>query len=124
MPQKKHFTSYLLLLLFGFLFLKNLLPNIIDHNHNNHDEFGHIHFHTKIAQKSVDHLENTSSRKQTEKDKNCSSGKSVFAYSHYPSEIYKITVPNLVEAFDLIFTVTNNFKTPYLDPIRKPPRLA
>jgi hypothetical protein len=115
--------------MFGFLFLKNLLPDIVSHNHNNHDEIGHIHFfqdHKKAHKKSVNTFENVIGRQQADDDddENCSSGKSVFAYSHFPSQVYKIVIPSLAKAFDLIFTVSNNFKTPYLEPRRKPPRLA
>jgi hypothetical protein len=125
--KKKRFTSYVLLFIFGFLFFKNLLPDVADHNNDNHIELGHIHFYhanTKVTAEFVDSLKYSTNHQQADDDENCSSSKSVFAYSHYPSEIYKITIPSPVKAFDLIFTVTNNFKTPYLDPIRKPPRLA
>ena len=124
MQQKKRFTSYLLLFIFGFLFLKNLLPNIADLNHHNHDEVGHIHFFQVHKAKPTDSFETTESRQSDNDDENCSSGKSIFAFSPVPDETYKIIIPSLTMAFNLIFKLDNNFKTPYLEPRKKPPRLA
>lgn len=117
----------MLLFIFGVLFLKNLLPNLADHNRDNHDEIGHIHFfhgHNKTINQFDDYLGETANRQQTDDDENCSSGKSIFADSHVPSKIYKIVHPSLVMAFELVFNLKNNFKTPYLEPQKKPPRLA
>lgn len=122
MLKKKRITSCLLLLIFGFLFLKNLLPGLADHNHDNHNEIAHIHFykfHTKQAAK----LEDATNRQKADDDENCTSGKSVSTYSYVPSETYNI-IPRLIAAFALEFNLKNHFKTPYLEPLKKPPRLA
>ena len=127
MPRKTRLTSYLLLLLFGFLFLKNLLPEVDDHSQDNHYEINHIHFYqvySKVS-KSLDvTLEDKTSRPHAFDDRFCPSGKSIFAYSHFPSELYEIVSPNFILAFDLVFKIDNNSLTPYLEPRRKPPRFA
>lgn len=116
--EKKRIASYILLLLFGFLFLKNLLPDLARYNHDNHDEIGHIHFFN---------IQDENSEKQqshSHAEENCSSGKSVFLFSTLPAEVYKIQIPALTLAFDFVFSLTNNFQSPDLEPRKKPPRLA
>ncbi|OFZ29192.1 MAG: hypothetical protein A2622_14210 [Bdellovibrionales bacterium RIFCSPHIGHO2_01_FULL_40_29] len=98
-----------------------MLPNAADQNHNNHDEIGHIHFYH-----SHHHAENQQQQQNDDEDEdeNCPSSKSVFAYSNLPNEVYTLTIPSLVIAFDLVFILKNNFKTPYLEPRKKPPKFA
>lgn len=114
--------------MFGFLFLKNLLPAVADHNYDNHDEIGHIHFYqaqTKVQKNLSDVIESADNKKQgSDANENCSSGKSVFAYSLSPIEVYIMECPNFTLAFATVFKIKNNFLTPYLEPRRKPPRLA
>jgi hypothetical protein len=110
--------------MFGLLFVKNLLPDIAGHNHHNHDEIGHIHFykmHTKKISENV--IKDTSSETQAAQDENCSSGKSVFSYSQMPVA-FSFSMPMVPTVFKAVFAEINNFKTPYLEPKRKPPRLA
>jgi hypothetical protein len=126
--KTKRFTTYLLLFIVGFLFLKNLLPDVADHNDDNHDEIGHIHFYqiqSKVQKNLNEVIEISDNKKQaTNANENCSSGKSVFAYSLSPVEVYKIECPNFTLAFAMVLIIKNNFLTPYLEPRRKPPRLA
>jgi hypothetical protein len=121
----KRVTSYLLIFMFGFLFLKNLLPDVASYNVNNHNEIGHIHFYhvqNKTVQKTADVSPDLGSQKQTNGDEDCSAGKSIFAYSVTPVEVFEIKCPHFSVAFDLVFKIKNNFLTPYLEPKRKPPR--
>lgn len=125
MPKSKRVISYLLLIVFGFLFLKNLLPNVADRNHDNHDEIGHIHFYqvqSKIQNSLNNVIESAASKKQiSDANENCTSEKSVFAYSLFPIEVFKIECPSFSLTFAKVFTIKNNFLTPYLEPRRKPP---
>lgn len=103
------------------------MPNLAHHNHNNHDEIGHIHFyhiHPHAVAALKDTLEDPATRQQADDDENCSSAKSVFAYSHAPDQTYKILIPQLIKAFDLVFNLDNGFRSPDLEPRRKPPRSA
>ncbi|MGZ3727518.1 MAG: hypothetical protein ACXVBD_17060, partial [Pseudobdellovibrio sp.] len=54
MVAKKKFVSYLLVFIFGILFLKNILPDIGEGGIDNCDEIGHIHiFHIHIEKNEI-----------------------------------------------------------------------
>ena len=126
MSKNKRRTSYAILILFGFLFLKNLLPEMARQSQSNHEEIGHIHFYQVISKLASTVTYSFDSKRSSghHENKNCSSGKSVFTYISVPSGIFVILIPSLGSAFDLILNLHDNFQTPYLEPRRKPPRLA
>jgi hypothetical protein len=124
--RKKRFISYLLVGVFSFLFLKNLLPDVAELNLVNHNEIGHIHFFqskNKPSSNSLSVVAGKSGQKKSD-DENCSSGKSLFSYLNVPNEASKIAVPKLKIAFEFVFDLKNNIKTPYLEPRLKPPCFA
>lgn len=114
--------------MFGFLFLKNLLPDIADHRNDNHNEIGHIHFYRlqDRAQKNLNYTFEKASNSQqaNDDDENCSSGKSAFSHSLFPSEVYKIVSPGFGIAFAPVLKIQNEFLAPDPETRRKPPRLA
>ncbi len=124
MHKAKRMTTYLLVFLFSFLFLKNLLPDIEKHNHDNHDEIGHIHiYHLHDKVKKITAFQKVDDENQSN-DENCSSGKSVFTYFFLPLQNFETGYPDFAIAFSLIFKIKSNFLSPDLQPRRKPPRLA
>ncbi len=100
--------------MFGFLFFKNLLPDIAGLSHDNHDEIAHIHFYNFAD----------SQHQAKDKNENCSSGKFVFPNLLVQIEVYEISVPIFNTAFEMVFNIKSNFLIPHLEPNRKPPRSA
>ncbi len=104
--RRTRFISSLLLVVLGVLILKNLALNISE------TEFEHIHFHAFSIESEHDHEEES-----------CPEGKSIFATTIFPEAI-EIPKPTYTAVFKNIFVLENNFKSPYLEPLRKPPKIA
>lgn len=111
-------------LVFGILLLKNLTPDLRDSHVSNCDEFGHIHF-------SVGHIENKnsvatlSSKSQASQDGDdgCHEAKSVFSYSLFPATYTEIEAPFFEMIFENVLALENHFQSPFLEPLRRPPKL-
>jgi hypothetical protein len=118
----KRYISFVMLFVFGVLSLKVLFAGAI--GHGNCDEFGHIHFHK--AHKATQNINTLSkpSGQQDDVDDNCHEGKSVFTYATFPADIYNFALPKYDLIFELVFSLENNFKSPYLEPHRKPPKYS
>ncbi len=109
-------------LVFAVLSLKVLFAGA--NGHGSCDEFGHIHFHklhmvtenNTTLDKPGDHGDDD--------DENCHEGKSFFCYALFPADIYQFAVPEYNTVFKLIFSSENNFKSPDLQPHRKPPKFS
>ena len=87
------------------------------------EEFGHIHFQN--MQKSGDVAVVEKAAAQTgDSDDGCHEGKSIFAYSTLPAEIFLSEAPQFKIIYSIVFVLKNNFATPYLERERKPPRSA
>lgn len=114
MKISKSFTIYSLVFLFGFLFLKNLLPDLVDHSLDNCDEVGHVHYYS-IEKKGFEHHK---------ADESCHSAQSLFAVALFPTKLFPIFYPRWIPTFSLILNLQNNFKAPYLEPRKKPPRFS
>jgi len=112
---RKRFVSYLLLFVLGFFALKNLLPGAATGDHDC-QEFGHLHFFhfEKIAAEgSLQHIEG-----------NCHEGKYLLSHSPFPAVVFDLFVPTYKVIHELVFTLENQFKSPYLEPRRKPPKFS
>lgn len=110
--RKTRFISSLLLVVLSVLILKNLAPNLMGSQTHDCNEFAHLHFHTLSIDSEHDHEEES-----------CHEGKSVFAFSIFPVSI-QVPQPIYTAVFKNIFELKNNFKSPYLEPLRRPPKIA
>ena len=92
--------------------------------HGSCDEFGHIHFHKplKIAQK-INTVSKPSDQKEDD-DENCHEGKSVYSYALFLNQNYDFALPKYDFVFELVFSLENYFKSPELEPDRKPPKYS
>ena len=92
--------------------------------HGSCDEFGHIHFHKlhKVTQ-NIHTLSNTSDQ-QDDDEENCHEGKSIFMYAAFPADTIYFSTPNYDLIFKTVLSLKNNFKSPYLEPNRKPPKYS
>jgi len=119
--KRNRIISLLLVTLFGLLVLKNLAPTLIVSE--NCDEFGHIHMNKYYAVSKRPVISAQSSLGGLADDE-CHSGKSVFAYSLFPKEVFYFEPEAFKISFDKVFVLKNFFKSPYLEPLRKPPKAA
>ena len=123
MRRKKQLTVYLLLFVFGFLSLKNLLPTVAEHAHGDCAELGHVHFYNLF--KYEQHLgQLKKAGPQDDQADDCHEAKSVSSYSVSPEVKFTFAQPVHKIVFELVFALANGFKSPYLEPMRKPPRTA
>lgn len=88
--------------------------------HGSCDEFAHIHFKGPSALSSDSKVIKSSDHENAEDD--CHEGKSIFAYkvSLFSSIDFFVQISN--EDYELVFSSENHFKSPYLEPHRKPPK--
>jgi hypothetical protein len=120
--KSRRAISILLLIIFGVLSLKNLLPHLTEASHGNCDEFGHIHIvhlkhsQTKTIRSQSDHTDDN--------DENCHSGKSVYSYSLFPTTRYEMIAISHAIVFDVVSTLENHFSSPEIKPLRKPPKIS
>jgi hypothetical protein len=127
MRTSKRSTAYGLLMLLVLLALKSLLPYSAS-TAENCDEFAHIHrykIHLSAQNTSAHESLNADDENRdhrSDADKECHAAQSVFTYSTLPQEL--ILNPYVVPrtSFALIFEITHRFASPYLDPLRRPPR--
>lgn len=120
MRHHRQIISLFLLIVLGTLSLKVLFVGQI--SHGSCDEFSHVHFrkaHSILQDK--DHLIGLSDQEKNDED-HCHEGKSISASSALPAFEYDFTVPKYELSFDLEFTVHSNYRRPYLEPNRKPPK--
>ena len=116
----RQIISLFLLIVLGTLSLKVLFSGQI--SHGNCDEFAHVHFrkvHSKLQEK--EHVIVISDQEKNDADR-CHEGKSISANSAFPALAYDFTVPKYELSFDLEFKVHSNYRRPYLEPFRKPPK--
>lgn len=117
MNQRKNSLKFFLVFVFALLSLKSLLP----YGQNlpgSCDELGHLHL-VVLSQKALKDSATDDSNSQT-----CHSGKSMTFYPAFPDESLNFLQADFDVVHELIFTVKSHFKTPYLEPHKKPPRLA
>jgi hypothetical protein len=111
-----------MLFVFGVLSLKVLFAGAI--GHASCDEFGHIHFHKLHTVTQNINTLGKPLNQQDDDDENCHEGKSIFAYAPFPAETFDFALPKYDLVFELVFSLQNNFKSPYLEPHRKPPKYS
>ena len=119
MRKRTRLISSLLLIVLGVLILKNLAPNLMGSQTHNCDEFAHMHigfYHHSSDDVSIE-------SEHDHEEESCHEGKSVFAYSIFPI-IIQIPKPIYAVVFKSVFDLKNNFKSPYLEPRRKPPKIS
>lgn len=112
-----------MLFVFGVLLVKGLFAGSLDYK--NCDEFAHIHlqkWHKVSAQAQMINPDTANSNGDS--DENCHEGKSIFAYSTTPVEIFDFAIPKYEIIHDVIFSLENHFQSPYLEPQRKPPKYS
>ena len=98
--SRQKLITTILLLSFGFLFFKDLFPSFFEGGYDNCFELGHIH----------------------KNGGDCHEAKSVLGYSLFPEEIIFQAPAFFALQFDLVLVLKNNFESPCLEPMRKPPR--
>ena len=121
MLRKKSLISYVLLVIFGMLILKNLLPLTSENNGQNCEEFAHIHLY-QTAQKFEVYQLQTPKPLGKESNSDCHSGKSIFGYSLFPVGTPEITAIEFPSVSRIFSSIENNYKNPFIEPHRKPPR--
>lgn len=125
----KRRTLFLLLFVLGILHLRILLVDVDFFAHGDCQEFGHIHLPNHIHKvSSLENLENNidsgARSKSTAAKDECREGKSVFHISLLPENIFETLLFVNKLKFDLVFSLENQPKDPFLEPKRKPPRFA
>jgi hypothetical protein len=101
--KKKRLVIYLLVSLFGVLFLKNLYFEYLGQSFDHCDEIGHVHF----KKNSDDH---------------CHSAGSILSAVALSDAVYFISAQKFEIEFQLNFQIDSNFESPFLEGPRKPPR--
>ncbi len=123
--RSRRFTSYLMLFIFGFLSVKSLLSNGTEGVHDDCQEFAHIHMYKSTrnhqGKLNISAFEGRATKADGDDD-DCHEGKSVLSYSPFPAAVFDIVTTDYKIVYDLIFSLENNFKSPDLEPQRKPPR--
>lgn len=123
MNRKSRFICYLLVFVFGFLYLKNLLPNI-DTGDSNCQEIGHIHNYKLVKSSSkINTFEKASSTSQSSDD-DCHEGKMAMSSSPFPAVVYDFARPQYEIDFDVIANLENHFQSPDISVPKEPPRRA
>lgn len=120
MQKRGRRFSYILLFVLSFSVLKNLLPSTPEHG--DCSEFGHIHFHDLGRDSKTNAILKLSNNSGNEDD--CHEGKAFAGYFILHSGKLEMAEPVYEDSFEIVFLVENNFKSPYLEPRRKPPRLS
>jgi hypothetical protein len=119
----KKITLYALLFIFGVLSTQSLFLNAANVSENHCGEFNHIHFY-KIVHSHSAELKNPihNSESNTDDDSDCHAYQNL-ASAYVPQTNifdFKLTIPTL--DFKTVFSEDNHFKSPYLEPFRRPPR--
>jgi hypothetical protein len=96
---------------------------VAEHGHGDCGEFGHIHFHKIGKFLNIDAIQKPSD-KSGDDDDNCHEGKSIAGSFILQSGSIEVAKPVYEPSFEVVFSVDNNFPSPYLEPRRKPPRLS
>lgn len=124
MNKKSRFICYLLVFVFGCLYLKNLLPNI-DTGESNCQEIGHIHNYksAKINSSKINAFEKASST-SSDSDDDCHEGKLAMSSSPFPAVVYDFARPQYEIDFDVIANLENYFQSPDISVPKEPPRRA
>lgn len=108
-----------MLFIFGVLSFKTLLaPGI---GLNNCDEFGHIHLYELESFKKINTIHKVT---ESGEAKDCHEGKSFVGNFVFPARTFVISRPVYKTVFALVLSLDNNFKSPPIEPLRKPPRSA
>jgi hypothetical protein len=116
-------VSFLLLLIFGFSTVKNLLPGLDLAAHNNCSEFAHVHFfHVHMHVAGDDNQKSISSSE--EQDGECHgsaalSGAALVSYFTISCDVHPWS-----HSFQIVSTLENHFISPDLALLRRPPRFA
>lgn len=119
MRKKNHIIVLFMLFVFGVLTLKTVIVGAGDHG--SCDEFGHLHIqnvwsliqgqhhHSEISSKTNNHLD-------------CHEGKSLAGYSLQPQASLDFAAQIYQVSFAVIFKIDHHFKSPDLEPHRRPPK--
>lgn len=118
MTRQKNIVIFILLFSFVVLYAKALFPALASSAYDNCDEIGHIH-NFKVH-KNVNNIPVV--KTDSSDDEDCHEGKSIFTFMVACSKVSIKAHEKFPTLFKLVWTVENNFKTPYLEPRRKPPR--
>ncbi len=122
MRKRTQLISILLVLLFGVLMLKHLVPYSQEVAYEDCHEIWHIHT-SLLHDHKESHFAEASTSSQPQKSETCHAGKSVFSYSLFPIAIAESFEPSFHIVFDVISTIENGFGGPSLEPLRKPPKI-
>lgn len=111
-----------MLFIFGVLSLKVLFGDAIENG--NCDEFGHIHFYKAPGSTQTTNLVKSAKNHQDKNNENCHEGKSIFSYIPFPTSPYTFEISDYTEIITLTFSIENFFKSPTIEPHRKPPKYS
>lgn len=124
----KRYISYFLILIFGLLFVKNLIPGVIDNIYSNCQEIGHIHKYSfnRIHNSSRDFIgfNKLSQTFDLKNENSCHNEKSVFNFAFRPFSLYNLNLKIYEIKFVLILSLKNHFADPYIELNKKPPKAA
>jgi hypothetical protein len=116
MSSLKRLIAVGILIVFGVLLSKSLLPSIGDTN--NCDEFGHIHLYHMDKSTDSNHA-----NLKVSKDDNCHAGKNIFSFSFTAAQNVVVAV-SFDQSSVIIPYNDNSPKNPYIEPRKKPPRFS
>jgi hypothetical protein len=114
----QRFVSITLLLVLSLMVLKNLLPSVGSAAEDCR-QFGHIHWMKLIKQT---HEIGKTWKESGERDQDCQSAQSLFAYSALPAKVFEFTNALLLAPRKYLSNVAQPLASPDLDPPRRPPR--
>jgi hypothetical protein len=116
----KALVSFLLLFVFGVLFLKNLLPNHFKHAHHNCDELAHIHIYHLAHETDFQKIQETS--ESSEASNECHSGNTGFGFFILEINASDFIKETFYSNHQIISSIDAYHDDPNLEPHRKPPR--
>ncbi len=124
MRRFKRFISLTLLFVFASLFAKNILPSNWHSESSDCNEIAHIHNFKTASQPLGSSLKVSDSKKELGDHDDCHAGKSIVSTVMFTGPFVDFRISRLVFSHHTIFSIKSNFQSPYLDLMRKPPRLA
>ncbi len=123
MYKAKRLVTFALLFVLSTLLLKALLPAT---GHNNCNEFAHVHWYkfNKISNSALDTIATNSYHTDGDDYENCHAAQFIFNTILKPVRIFlwTNTIPKIT--FEFLARLESHFKSPDLDPPRRPPRHA
>ncbi len=121
MNQKNKYITYSLLFIFSVFLTKNLFLNTSDLTAISCSEFGHIHTFnqsTLLTKYSTNH----SLQSESSELEDCHQSALISANCVLNIKNYQFIVNTSKIIFSLAFKISNNFKSPLIEPFRRPPR--